>query len=594
MKKGIILSVLLMTIVLSGCKALKTYPIIEIGNIEYSVDSIVFEIDIIDPDSVGEVTAIELFLGDELEESFSDLTKREFLDLTSNLEYDIKVTYTFDLKDGLGEQNLVASYTFVIVDATFETIFENLELYFPKVITSNLTLPDFSTVDTSLSYDIDCADIVRNRIVYTYPSDTTTCNIVIEATYKDEMRTKNIEVVMSSIDDLPRIPEIHINTINNTVVDSKEYYVDATLNLIPNEGSEFEGLNNVSLRIKLRGNSTLYMPKKSYKIKFDDKQLLLSTYQEKTWVLLANFSDQTLIRNHIAYSMSENLGMEFAPGQTLVDVYLNGEYLGNYLLSDQIEVSSNRVNVEEEVPDLDTGYLVELDLGLYREGLENTEENYFLINGIPFVVKSPKYDKDYYREGHLTYIQNYFEDVYYTLQNNENYSDLIDIDSFIDWFIVNEVFKNVDSGYSSVYFFKDKGGKLKMGPVWDFDLSTGNPGHLGDDLRGPEGWYTSRSDKNVFFYYLMQYPEFEEQLKERWNEVYESVILRTLDDVLLVSDSIVYSSYMNFLKWDIIGINYDWYTAPEIYDLKTYDEQVWFLHDYLEARIEWLNEEINK
>ena len=156
------------------------------------------------------------------------------------------------------------------------------------------------------------------------------------------------------------------------------------------------------------------------------------------------------------------------------------------------------------------------------------------------------------------------------------------------------MFKNVDSGYSSVYFFKDKGGKLKMGPVWDFDLSTGNPGHLRDDLRGPEGWYTSRSDKNVFFYYLMQYPEFQEQLKDRWNEVYESVILGTLDDVLIVSDSIAHSSYMNFQKWDIIGINYEWYTASEIYDLKTYDEQVWFLYDYLEARIDWLNEEINK
>jgi len=87
--------------------------------------------------------------------------------------------------------------------------------------------------------------------------------------------------------------------------------------------------------------------------------------------------------------------------------------------------------------------------------------------------------------------------------NHQEYDTLIDEASFIDWFIVEELFKNVDVGYSSVYYYKDKGGLLKMGPVWDFDLSTSNPGHLQDDLRGPEGWYTSLQYKNIWFYYFI-------------------------------------------------------------------------------------------
>ena len=95
------------------------------------------------------------------------------------------------------------------------------------------------------------------------------------------------------------------------------------------------------------------------------------------------------------------------------------------------------------------------------------------------------------------------------------------------------------------------------------------------------------------FYYLWQYPEFQEALKERWNEVYETVILQVLDNIFEAADSITYSRLQNFQRWDVIGINYDWYTAPEVYAIDTYDEQVWFLHDYLKERIEWLDEEIN-
>jgi hypothetical protein len=320
---------------------------------------------------------------------------------------------------------------------------------------------------------------------------------------------------------------------------------------------------------------------------------MLSEYAEKEWVLLANFADQTLVRNAVAYQMANDLDMAFSPMVRFVDLYINNVYQGNYLLSDQIEVSSNRVDVEEKSPNIDTGYLIEFDKRLYDEGLDVTEENFFLIEGIPFVIKSPDIEDDHYSNDQYLFIESYMRTVYDTLRDKEDYSLYIDEASFIDWFIVSEVMKNVDSGYSSVYFHKDAGGLLKMGPVWDFDLSSGNYGHLQADLRGPLGWYTPRYDKNVFFMYLLEYDGFKAALKQRWNEVYESVILQGLENVYIFADSIARSRSMNFDMWDIIGTYEDWFISPEILALDTYEEQLYFLYNFLETRIAWLNQEIN-
>ena len=93
------------------------------------------------------------------------------------------------------------------------------------------------------------------------------------------------------------------------------------------------------------------------------------------------------------------------------------------------------------------------------------------------------------------------------------YNNYIDIDSFVDWYIVNEIFMTCDAGYSSVYFNKDKGEKLEIGPLWDLDLSSGNPGHVDSSLRRPDVFYVGRQDKNIWYYYLLRDTYFQEQLK---------------------------------------------------------------------------------
>ena len=476
---------------------------------------------------------------------------------------------------------------------TFQGLLDYLNETIPDPIVSNVTLPT-NWHDVYLTYTQTCGDIVRGRLVYSFPTTNQTCQLTYTATLDGQTNSLSIQRTISSVNALPRLPRIDIVTVNNATIDSKDEYVDATITVTTYDGIPYPEVSDDTIQIRRRGNSTFWMPKHSYKIKFDEQTRLLSHYAERDWVLLANFTDQSLIRNALAFSLSDRMRMRFSPSVTFVDVYLNGEYQGNYLLTDEIEVTGDRIDIEENVPDIDTGYLIEYDFTQYGYGLGNTGDNYFLIDGIPFVVHSPDHTDDHYRPEHLTYIADYMNDLFTILENKEDYTDMIDEASFIDWFIINEVFKNVDSGYSSIFFYKHKGGKLYMGPVWDFDLSTGNPGHLQADLRVPEGWYTNRGDKNILFYHLMQYPEFQTALKERWNEIYEPILLPTLDEVWMYADSITWSQYQNFQRWDIIGKNEEWYTAPEILALTTFNEQVWFLYDYLDVRLEWLNDAINE
>lgn len=526
--------------------------------------------------------------------------------LYENLAYDFEYTLQIELT----YDNLVVEKEFLItqirdedlykqaqIDLKFESIYSTLQEAFPKTIVSDFTLPTIEESGVKIEYTVpQNYQIFHNRFIFTFPEGQTSVIINAKITYQKQTKYFPIPVTMMAFSELPKIPELHITTTNYAPVNSKDIYVSArlTLKVFDENLVESVPISNASLQIRTRGNSTSAMPKLPYKIKFATKTALLSDYAQRDWVLLANYTDQTLIRNYLSYNFAQDIGMEYSPSAQFVDLYLNGVFQGNYLLTDQIEVSSNRVNIEEGSTSLDTGYLVEFDFRVLDPYYDASNDNYFILYGIPFVIKSPSIDDSNYSENQYYFIEDYFKTVYNTLKNRGNYSHLIDEASFIDWFIVEELFKNVDSGYSSVYYYKDKGGLLKMGPIWDFDLSTGNQGHADAYSRGPEGWYTSQQYKNIFFYYLMQYSGFKANLKARWNELYESQIKTLLDKIYPAVDSIAKSRLQNFLIWDVIGKNQDWYTAPEIYDIKTYEGQVYFLYNYLKIRMEWLNNEINQ
>lgn len=489
-------------------------------------------------------------------------------------------------------------YNTDLITSVFLEVNNTLNSEIPSVISTDFKLPVLDIDGLHINYSVDVSSIYNGYFIYPFPDTEQLLTLDIEVVYQGIQQFSDFTIRVQEISLLDRIPEIRINTIQNEEVISRDDYVYGDFSLVT-YGINQEPItiyNDQSFRIRCRGNSTYDMPKLSYRLKFSEKTDLLFDYEENDWVLLANFSDQTLIRTYLANSLSASMGMEFTPSSAFVDVYINDEYLGNYMLTDQIEVTNDRVDIEEKSANLDTGYLIEFDKRMLDpdlvEGIEGWD--FFNMYGVPYVIKSPKTDKSYYSQEQFYYIEDYFITTFNILKNGLDYSNYIDESTFIDWFIVNELFQNVDAGYSSVYFYKDVGGLLKMGPVWDFDLSTGNPGHLDSSIRKPEGWYTTLPYKNVWFTYLMEYDSFKLHLLERWNELYDTAIQDLLESVYPVAASITRSRYYNFQKWNVIGSWESWYTATEVLEADTYQKQLEFLYYFLSTRSEWLNEEINK
>ena len=493
------------------------------------------------PSMTNEDITVLFFQDDILFETNKFIYIPSALGVNSNLK--VKLTYQgititkeysiFSTRDDL-------LYSQYLIEQGFNEIDLLLDEELPAVIESDLKIPDVNFLGARITFSTETSRIYNNYFIFPFPLQDTNFTLTAKIEYREVIRFVDYTITMKGLSNLSRISEIFIVTEGYQAVTSKDIYINASFSLFSYDDdlNQIPILTNQNIKIRGRGNSTFYMPKQSFRIKFGSKTPLLFDNSESDWVLLANFTDHTLIRNYLAHSLSESMNMAFTPAAAFVDVYFNGEYVGNYMLTDQIEVTNDRVDIEEHSLDIDTGYLLEMDKrldDLTLEGIEGVD--FFIIYGIPYVIKSPKTDSYYYSKEQFNFIQDYIWQVHMALLNKQDYSDLIDEATFIDWFIIQELFKNVDSGFSSVYMYKDKGGKLKMGPIWDFDLSTSNPGHLSDDLRVPEGWYTSLPYKNIWYTYLMEYDSFRQNLKTRWNEIYDYQIKDLLDSVYPVANS---------------------------------------------------------
>ena len=254
------------------------------------------------------------------------------------------------------------------------------------------------------------------------------------------------------------LPLIIINTENGLEPKTKTTYINSQI-IIINDNK----INNQTASIKLRGQSTSLFPKKPYKIKFDKKQEILGlSGKYKNWVLLANYLDKALIRNLLAFKISKIIGLEFTPRCEPVDLIMNGNFRGNYLICDQIEVKKGRVDIEEITEDDETGgYLIEID------ARADYEEKYFRTDkGILIEIKYP--DSNDITQAQEQYIKHFMN----ILEKNAYNGNLtyIDLDSFYKYFLMQEFCGDVDIVWSSFYLTKRKGDdKLYFGPVWDYD-----------------------------------------------------------------------------------------------------------------------------
>lgn len=386
------------------------------------------------------------------------------------------------------------------------------------------------------------------------------------------------------------LPTIYIETENRQPVTSKEDYIYSTLYYVDETGTT--QYDNVQIRG--RGNSTWGLAKKPYRLKFDSKTQFLGPEhaKAKSWTLLANYADKTLVRNAVAACIGDFAGQPFTAAAQFVDLVLNGVYLGNYQVSDQMEVRKKRVDITEqdevmtETSNITGGYFLEVD------GFAEGEPVYYRTNrGVMVTVKSP--DEEIIAPAQVNYIKNHmqlFEDALFAdnFTDPENgYRQYVDSLTLASWYIATELSGNVD-GFWSTYMYKEKDDKkFYWGPLWDYDIAFNNCDRVGDvsrELMINKGFGENLTQKWVRR--MWQDPWFVRLINRTWQDCVERGIeehvTAYIDSVATLLDR---SQRLNFTKWPIDEKVYN-----ELVLFSTYREGINYLKSFLHTHIEYLTE----
>lgn len=424
------------------------------------------------------------------------------------------------------------------------------------------------------------------------------------------------------------IPAVFIETESGTsdqINSDKNIKEAGTIKVLEPDGSF--SLEHSLEYIKGRGNTSYTeFDKKPYQIKLTQDAPFLDMEPGKKWVFVSNSADSSLIRNALSRSLAGHLNLPQSEEGTFVDLYVNKEYVGNYYVVEKIEIQENRLLLsdlqkatehENETEDLSTyetawtdttkakqipndpeditgGYLIERDFD--NRFLKEVEinESYFITEAKEcFIVRDPEYTS----EAQIAYIDSYVQSVENAILSAEgidgttgkSYQDLIDVDSFVRKYLLEEVTANYDGGVASSYFYKDSDtidGRLYAGPVWDYDVSWGNsPAYLGQISTSPErlSRLASHSDSSVWFQSLYHKPEVYEKIVSCYAQEISPYLTLLADEILPMLDEITAASAaMDQVRWE------DQYARNGYSGDRS--EQITFIADYIKARKDFLDQ----
>jgi beta-glucanase (GH16 family) len=386
------------------------------------------------------------------------------------------------------------------------------------------------------------------------------------------------------------LPIVNIQTDNNLPIESKDDYITGTVTV--DGGRGFENLNSTIMEIRGRGNSTWGNPKKPYQMKLDSKEEFLDMPKQKKWIFLAEYSDKSLLRNTIAFELGYLSTLDWTPKSEFAEVYINGEYNGTYNVSEKVEEKSARVDIGSD------GFLLEKDTNV--QDRVDPDDVYFNTsvyqNDDVIVIKEPGIDRidqndfAFEQDPRFIYIRDHINAFETALFGNDfadpvnGYASFIDVDSFIDWFLINEISKNVDSrNWSSIYFTHIPGEKIKMGPLWDFDLGFGNMDY--GDPQFTDGWHIRY---HAWINRLLDDPAFVSQVQDRFTNHYLANKQYILDKIDEQAELLKWAQQENFNTWQILGV----YVWPNPYVWETYNEEVLYLKMWFEERMNWMQQNI--
>lgn len=444
-----------------------------------------------------------------------------------------------------------------------------VDCWVPNIMGDKELVPQVEYVGESIMFDDVPATIGSTKHDFKKP---------VKMTLVNDYKSKVYTIYVHSYTGLP---VLWIETKDREEITSKDEYLRASFKMVENVRTRAAGdITEDSVSIKGRGNSTWDMEKKPYALKFDKKISLLGEPKDKSWVLLANYTDKTMLRNHIAFYMGKISNLDYTPRCHFVELMLNGRYNGTYQLCEKIKISGDRVNVGDD------GFLMEID----ARAMSESDSRYFVVNNLvqPVNIKDP--DVEYYDDNY-NYAREYvtiadsvlFSDGF--ADSNEGWQKFMDVNTFVDWYLINEISKNNDAIlWSSCYMNLKRGEKLKMGPIWDFDIALGNVDYNGTYLT--DGFWIKNT---TWFSRLFEDPAFVSKVKERFNYFYNK-----RDDILReINANAIYLKYAvqeNENRWHTF-YTYIW---PN-YDIwGSYNNEIQSMKEWLNARFEWLKGEFDK
>ncbi len=329
------------------------------------------------------------------------------------------------------------------------------------------------------------------------------------------------------------------------------------------------------LSIKGHGNTTWGFPKKPYRVKLDDKAPLLGMPKDKNWILLADYSDKTLLRTRLAFEVSRRFGLAWTPRAFRSRSPSTADMTASMTWWSKSREDKNRVNVTETDGHgagrcRRGGYLLEINERMDDPVCWRTARS------VALCIKEP----DPGRSDQQAYIRDYVqaaEDSLYATDTTA-YQAYFDVDSLIDWYLVEELLKNPDSNFfASVYLYKDKDGKLTFGPVWDFDISAGNGRAETDGFLPATALWIARMKASD--------PTFETRVRARWDALKADQIDTLPAFIDAQAAALQGAQGRNFTRWPIIGV----YVWPNSEIAGSYDGEVDYLKTWLAARTAWLD-----
>ncbi len=418
------------------------------------------------------------------------------------------------------------------------------------------------------------------------------------------------------------LPIIVIDTHGQAIVDEPKISADMGIvdngegvrNFLSNPFNNYQG----KIGIEIRGSSSQMFPKKQYAVETRDTAgndasvSLLGLPEETDWVLSAPYNDKSLMRDVLIYRLARSVG-RYASRARYCELVLNREYMGVYILLEKIKRNKNRVNISKLTPAdtsgdaLTGGYITKVDK---VEG-QDTQGWYSKFPPYPYAWQKTLFQYHYPKQEDIvlaqrTYLQS-FVDGFESTMAGQNYADssvgyphLIDVGSFVDVLLLNELSKNVDAYRLSAFMYKDrdsKGGRLTMGPIWDYNHAFGNSDYYDASLI-PGFQLTYLTTNSAFlktdqfavpFWWKRLFDEtrFTSLCRQRWNDLRKdqwslSRINSVIDSVAALLDE---ARVRNFARWPVLGI----YVWPNYFVGQTYQQEIDYVRRWVRDRVSWLD-----